>query len=383
MPEKKFTPADFDPSLKPYDNIPFLRFWCQKVLPAVYDQSLSYYEALCKMGAFLNKMLEELEKMQDNIDALHEAFVKLQNWVNAEIERFETDMEHRFNEFKQEIYDLFEQYKEEADTYINQQLNQYKTETTEWLSQKFEDYKTQANQYIDQIFQQYKNETNQEFNNWKQEFTSQYNEWKSQVDQSISNLGDRVTNIEGDISEINSQIDNLEQIVTQNFPKFELKSVRGTGSKYYQYCIIDFLSFPSDADSHVLCYGILRTFGQAESVTVSGNWRERFTFTASDIQDIKTRLGWTNENCLKLELMPRASYVSDAGDSNNGAPTNSTPVMSLLWIDTTANNQGQMFVRNNGSVGFVSDVSYLFSAILTDQANPPTWSLASGEWSNE
>ena len=382
MPEKKFTPADFDPSLKPYDNIPFLRFWCQKVLPAVYDQSLSYYEALCKMGAFLNKMLEELEKMQDNIDALHEAFVKLQAWVNAEIERFETDMENRFNEFKQEIYDLFEQYKEEADTYINEQLNKYKTETTEWLSQKFEEYKTQANQYIDNIFEQYKNETNQEFNNWKQEFTNQYNEWKSQVDQSITNLGDRVTNIEGDISEINSQIDNLEQIVTHNFPKFELKSVRGTGSKYYQYCIIDFLSFPSDADSHVLCYGILRTFGQAESVSVSGNWRERFTFTASDIQDIKTRLGWTSENCLKLELMPRASYVSDAGDNNNGAPTNSTPVLSLLWIDTTANNQGQMFVRNNGSVGFVSDVSYLFSAILTDQSNPPTWSLASGEWSN-
>lgn len=382
MPEKKFTPADFDPSLKPYDNIPFLRFWCQKVLPAVYDQSLSYYEALCKMGAFLNKMLEELEKMQDNIDALHEAFVNLQNWVNAEIERFETDMENRFNEFKQEIYDLFEQYKEEADTYINQQLNQYKTETTEWLSQKFEEFKTEANQYIDNIFEQYKNETNQEFNEWKQEFTNTFNEWKSQVDQQITSLGDRVTNIEGDISEINSQIDNLEQIVTQNFPKFELKSVRGTGSKYYQYCIIDFLSFPSDADSHVLCYGILRTFGQAESVTVSGNWRERFTFTGSDIQDIKTRLGWTNENCLKLELMPRASYVSDAGDSNNGAPTNSTPVMSLLWIDTTANNQGQMFVRNNGSVGFVSDVSYLFSAILTDQANPPTWSLASGEWSN-
>lgn len=382
MAEKKFTPADFDPSLKPYDNIPFLRFWCQKVLPAVYDQSLSYYEALCKMGAFLNKMLEELEKMQDNIDALHEAFVKLQAWVNAEIERFETDMENRFNEFKQEIYDLFEQYKEEADTYINEQLNKYKTETTEWLSQKFEEYKTQANQYIDNIFEQYKNETNQEFNEWKQEFTNTFNEWKSQVDQSISNLGDRVTNIEGDISEINSQIDNLEQIVTQNFPKFELKSVRGTGSKYYQYCIIDFLSFPSDADSYVLCYGILRTFGQAESVSVSGNWRERFTFTASDIQDIKTRLGWSSENCLKLELMPRASYVSDAGDNNNGAPTNSTPVLSLLWIDTTANNQGQMFVRNNGSVGFVSDVSYLFSAILTDQANPPTWSLASGEWSN-
>ena len=90
--DNKFTPADFDPILKKYDGIPYLRFWCQKVLPAVYDQSLSYYEVLCKLAAFLNKMLEELEKMQDNIDALHKAYKDLQNWVNAEIARFEAHM---------------------------------------------------------------------------------------------------------------------------------------------------------------------------------------------------------------------------------------------------------------------------------------------------
>ena len=30
------------------------KFWCQKVLPAVYDDSLSYYEQLCKVVKFLN-----------------------------------------------------------------------------------------------------------------------------------------------------------------------------------------------------------------------------------------------------------------------------------------------------------------------------------------
>ena len=38
-------------------NKPF-RFWCQKVLPLVYDDSLSYYELLCKVVDFLNKLLE-------------------------------------------------------------------------------------------------------------------------------------------------------------------------------------------------------------------------------------------------------------------------------------------------------------------------------------
>lgn len=374
-----FTPPDYSPTLDPYKNPKAFLFWCQKVLPLVYTEALSYVEVLYKTQWYINNILEDLKTMADNIDKLHVAYDQLEQWVTEEMKRFECDLLQQWEDWKTAtkswLEQLFEDYKSETDEWLQQKFDEYKNSTNTWLEQKFNEYATSTNQKIEQWFNEYKTETDQTFNEWKQNFQNEFNEWKSSVDSSISNM-------QTQIDQINEQIENIEQTITQNFPKFELKSVRGTGSKYYQYCIIDFLSFPSDADSHVLCYGILRTFGQAESVSVSGNWRERFTFTESDIQDIKTRLGWSNENCLKLELMPRASYVSDAGDNNNGAPTNSTPVMALLWIDTTANNQGQMFVRNNGSVGFVSDVSYLFSAILTDQSNPPTWSLASGEWSN-
>lgn len=367
MAEKKFTPADFAPDLKEYKHIPYMRFWCQKVLPAVYDQSLSYYEALCRMGALLNKMVEQLEDMQDNIDALHKAFLKLQAWVNAEIERFETDMENRFAEFKQEIYDLFQQYKEEADTYIKNQLEKYKTETTNWLSQKFEDFKTQANNYINEIFNNYKTETDQIFNQWKTDFTNQYNQWKQEVKQDITN--------------INNQIDNLKQIVTTNFPKFEQETVVFTGSKYYQRMIIDFLSFPSTTDSKVLCYGICRTFGLSPSASVSGSWRERFTYASGNLSSLLTRLGRTTENCFKLELMPRSSYNS-SGDNNDGAPMSNNLIVALLWIQCDSPNVAQLFVRNNNLVGFVSDTSYLFSAIVTNQTYPPHWGLASGEWAD-
>lgn len=36
------------------------RFWCQKVLPLVYDDSLSYYELLCKVVDYYNRMAEQL-----------------------------------------------------------------------------------------------------------------------------------------------------------------------------------------------------------------------------------------------------------------------------------------------------------------------------------
>ena len=36
------------------------RFWSQKVLPLVYDDSLSYYEVLAKLVRTVNNMIEEI-----------------------------------------------------------------------------------------------------------------------------------------------------------------------------------------------------------------------------------------------------------------------------------------------------------------------------------
>ena len=47
-------------------NSPF-RFWCQKVLPLVYDDSLSYYELLCKVVGKLNEMAENQNNLSDEI----------------------------------------------------------------------------------------------------------------------------------------------------------------------------------------------------------------------------------------------------------------------------------------------------------------------------
>ena len=44
-----------------------LHFWCQKVLPLVYDESLSYYEVLCKVREKLNEIIQEQNKQADII----------------------------------------------------------------------------------------------------------------------------------------------------------------------------------------------------------------------------------------------------------------------------------------------------------------------------
>ena len=375
--DNNFKPANFDPILKKYDGIPYLRFWCQKVLPAVYDQSLSYYEVLCKLAAFLNKMLEELEKMQDNIDALHKAYKDLQDWVNAEIARFEAHMEQHFDDLTQELWNRFEEYKNNTNTTLQQWFNDYATNTTNNLNKKFNDFVNNANTRIDQMFNTYTSSTNNEFNTWKNDFTNQYNQWKDEVNGQISTIN-------SNISSLTNRVTALENMV-KKYPNFNYKSFTMTGTKYYKKVMVDMVSFPSAGDNAIICYGVCRVFGQDNSVSVSGNWRERFTMSLDAKRQIASLLGATTQNCIKFELMPRTSYVSAAGDANNGAPTNDKLISGLLWIpgpgtgDSVLN--AQLFFKNNGSVGFVSDNSVLFSAIATQQVNPPAWATNSGEWS--
>lgn len=65
-------PADFMPE---HQNIRPFRAWCQKVLPLVYDDSLSYYELLCKVLDTLNKTVIEVINLGD-------AYDKLEDYVN-------------------------------------------------------------------------------------------------------------------------------------------------------------------------------------------------------------------------------------------------------------------------------------------------------------
>ena len=74
--------ANFIPSLNGYTGQGAFRFWCQKVLPLVYDDSLSYYELLNKVVEYLNNVITDVSTMGGNIDSLLTAYEQLQNYVN-------------------------------------------------------------------------------------------------------------------------------------------------------------------------------------------------------------------------------------------------------------------------------------------------------------
>lgn len=68
------------------------RFWCQKVLPLVYDDSLSYYEVLCKVVHYINNLIKTQNEMIDELDELKEDLEKVQEWID----NFDVSMIEKF-----------------------------------------------------------------------------------------------------------------------------------------------------------------------------------------------------------------------------------------------------------------------------------------------
>lgn len=75
-------PANFNPDVTIPSSLEPFRYWCQKVLPLEYDDSLSYYELLCKVVVLLNNMGDDVNTLASDVSNIHKAYLELQQYVN-------------------------------------------------------------------------------------------------------------------------------------------------------------------------------------------------------------------------------------------------------------------------------------------------------------
>lgn len=64
------------------EQLKYFRFWCQKVLPLVYDESLSYYEVLCKVVDYLNHMIKDTNTLIGQYNELANDLAVVQAWID-------------------------------------------------------------------------------------------------------------------------------------------------------------------------------------------------------------------------------------------------------------------------------------------------------------
>lgn len=90
------------------DNI---KYWCNKILPLVYDDSLSYYEVLCKTSAKLNEVITSTNGLLDAWDTY-------KNDIDAAFGEYTRKLDKKFNYLSDEISAELLRYKQTVDEEI-------------------------------------------------------------------------------------------------------------------------------------------------------------------------------------------------------------------------------------------------------------------------
>lgn len=119
--------------LKKTEKMGYISFWCQKVIPLVFDDSLSYYEAICKFMQKLNEVISALNNNAECIDELQDKYIILQKNFDALEEKwkeFQTYIENEFNTFKTEITTKVENF----ETTINNEFTSFKNYVENYLN---------------------------------------------------------------------------------------------------------------------------------------------------------------------------------------------------------------------------------------------------------
>lgn len=113
---------------------------CFKVLPLVYDESLSYYEVLCKLVHLLKEMADNVDgnfsSIQNEIEKIYSKITDLKEYVDEQ----DSKLSNRIDLTNERITDEIRECREHCEIYAKKLydqlldiLNQYQGELKQWV----------------------------------------------------------------------------------------------------------------------------------------------------------------------------------------------------------------------------------------------------------
>lgn len=167
------------------DNLRQFHFWCQKTLPLVYDDSLSYYEVLAKVTKHLNEL------------------TTLVNEIGDELERYEGVTDDRL--------DTLETWRTEVDTW-RAQIDEWKADVDTWMAQT-DDWKQSTENHLTTHDNQISYATGL-INNTIMPFIEDMTARVADIENRLSGAEDDIDALEGRMDTAEDNIDTLQLDVT-------------------------------------------------------------------------------------------------------------------------------------------------------------------------
>lgn len=166
--------------------------YCAKVLPIVFDNSLSYYEFLGHMQVKLNEVIQALNSQ--NL-----LFVEFTHMVELELQNFEKYMEERQDNFEQQMQEEWQAFKTEMETAWN-------------------DFKTQ----MEQEWQQYQDDMNEAWNDFKADMLQHFQNFQDTITAQQTAFEQRMQAVQQQFEDdMENRADTFEQTLTAQQNAFE------------------------------------------------------------------------------------------------------------------------------------------------------------------
>ena len=188
-----------------FTKVPNIHYWTQRVLPCVFDESLSYVEKINKLEEEINKLIEEYNTFGQN--------------VVTEINTFEEETTNQINIFIQQITNEINTFKSD----ITNQLNTFETTITN----KQNAFETR----ILELTQEFETTINNDIATFKQTITTQQQQFETRVNNDINTMQEVVNEIPNTVT---TQVNAITQPwLVANVPAMVESSVANNVNKVF------------------------------------------------------------------------------------------------------------------------------------------------------
>lgn len=178
--------------------------YCAKVLPIVFDNSLSYYEFLGHMQVKLNEVIQALNSQ--NL-----LFVEFTHMVELELQNFEKYMEERQDNFEQQMQEEWQAFKTEMETAWN-------------------DFKTA----MEEEWQQYQDDMNEAWNDFKADMLQRFQTFQDTITAQQTAFEQRMQAVQQQFEDdMENRADTFEQTLTAQQNTFE-QTITGRQNAFEQ-----------------------------------------------------------------------------------------------------------------------------------------------------
>ena len=347
-----------------FTKVPNIHYWTQRVLPCVFDESLSYVEKINKLEEEINKLIEEYNKFGQN--------------VVTEINTFEEETTNQINTFIQQITNEINTFKSD----ITNQLNTFETTITNRQNA----FETR----ILELTQEFETTINNDIATFKQTITTQQQQFETRVNNDINTMQEVVNEIPNTVTTQVNAITQpwlvanvpamVESIVANNVNKvFDVDQLYNSGTSetigdinnwtdtgiYFGTTNSEFLNFPESVGAG---YNFWCIVGHSADTSVYNPLQQNLYISNGNIyyrpqSDIQEWDNWYKSN-ISVTNIPKDTTI----DFNTYFYTSTEVANGDMWIATFQDYDKWLNAPSGFKVGDIAlitnDISYAGGTVV-------------------